>query len=32
LGTLVWIDAREAIIVRWRNDRAEVERVVGAAG
>jgi len=26
-GTLVWIDAREAIIVRWEDDGAEVERL-----
>ena len=26
-GTLVWIDAREAIIVRWQDDQAHVERV-----
>jgi hypothetical protein len=25
--TLVWIDAREAVIVRWERDRADVERV-----
>ena len=26
-STLVWIDAREAVIVRWRDDRARLERV-----
>lgn len=26
-STLVWIDAREAVIVRWQDDRARVERV-----
>jgi len=26
-STLVWIDSREAIIVRWQNNTAEVERV-----
>jgi hypothetical protein len=26
-STLVWIDSREAIIVRWHNNSAEVERV-----
>lgn len=25
--TLVWIDAREAVIVRWQDDRARLERV-----
>ena len=25
--TLVWIDAREAVIVRWHDDQAQVERV-----
>jgi hypothetical protein len=27
VGTLVWIDAREAVIVRWHDDQAQVERV-----
>jgi hypothetical protein len=26
-STLVWIDAREAVIVRWQDDRARLERV-----
>jgi hypothetical protein len=26
-STLVWIDSREAIIIRWQNNSAEVERV-----
>jgi hypothetical protein len=26
-ATLVWIDAREAVIVRWQDDRARLERV-----
>jgi hypothetical protein len=26
--TLVWIDAREAIVVSWLEDRAQVERIV----
>lgn len=26
-GTLVWIDSREAVIVRWQDDQAQVERV-----
>ena len=26
-STLVWIDAREAVIVRWQDDRARIQRV-----
>jgi hypothetical protein len=27
-STLVWIDAREAVIVRWADDRSRVERIM----